>query len=232
MRIGGLQKLTLIDYPGKIAAIIFTQGCNWRCGYCHNPELVLSAKYEDLIPEDAVLEFLMKRKGQLEGVVISGGEPTIQADISSFLAKIKALDYSVKLDTNGSNPAVLKNILELNLVDYVAMDIKACPSHYSQAVGKKMDMKPITESIACILDSGLPYQFRTTLVKPVCPLGDLKELFSLIAEANHYVLQEFIPSQKIIDQSLLDQPHYTRPEIDALRLKFEKIPPDLALYYL
>ena len=203
MKIGGLLKFSLIDYPGKIAAVIFTQGCNFHCPYCHNSELVMPERFHDPIPEGKVLGFLEKRFGQVEGVVVTGGEPTVQKDLIEFLQKVKKIGYPIKLDTNGSNPDLLKQILDLKLVDYVAMDIKAPLEKYDQLTSLKNCAERISESIRIILGSQLAHEFRTTLSVPIVPEDDLPKMVSLIEGAKKYRLQRFIPRDNILDTELL-----------------------------
>lgn len=168
MNISSLQKTTFIDYPGKIACTIFTYGCNFRCGFCHNPELIELNKINEhranFIDQNSFLEFLKQRQGKLEGVCITGGEPTLQTDLKEFITKIKDLDYVVKLDTNGSNPILLKGLLDNNLLDYVAMDIKSSPENYSDLTGIKLNIKQIEESKNLLLDSNIQVEFRTTVI--------------------------------------------------------------------
>ncbi|MDE2008658.1 MAG: anaerobic ribonucleoside-triphosphate reductase activating protein [Candidatus Omnitrophica bacterium] len=222
MRIGGFQQFSLIDYPGKMAAIVFTQGCNFRCGYCYNSQLACPKLFEEPLDESMVLEFLESRKGRLEGVVVTGGEPTIQQGLADFLRQLKSMHYAVKLDTNGSNPDVLASVIERKLVDFIAMDLKTSPANYGKAVGIKIDFDRIKSSIDLIINSGLRHQFRTTLVRPLCSEEDLKEIQNLIGASRQYVLQLFMPSSKIIDQSLLAQPQYTLNEVQHLRLLFQR----------
>ncbi len=217
MRIGGLQKFSLIDYPGKMAAVIFTQGCNFRCPYCQNARLVEPTLYSELIPEGEVLAFLKKRQGKLEGIVVSGGEPTLQPDLISFLDQLKCLGYLVKLDTNGSHPEVLEKIIDLRLINYVAMDIKAPLEKYNTAAGVSVSVDSIKESIRVIIHSGIAHQFRTTLVKPLCSAADIQNMRSLVDGAQEYILQPFIPRDNILDQQLLTQPNYTSKEIQELQ---------------
>lgn len=225
MRIGGLQKFSLIDYPGKMAAIIFSQGCNFRCPFCHNPELVDPKLYRELIPEEKVLAFLRKRQGKLGGVVISGGEPTLQSDLISFLDKIRCLGYFIKLDTNGSHPEVLEKIIDLRLVNYVAMDIKAPLKKYNTAAGVSVSGDSIKESIRVIISSGIAHQFRTTLVKPLCSAADIQDMRLLVGGAQEYTLQSFVPHDHIFDKNLLTQENYTPKEIQEFQheLAFPKI---------
>ncbi|MDE2027368.1 MAG: anaerobic ribonucleoside-triphosphate reductase activating protein [Candidatus Omnitrophica bacterium] len=222
MRIGGFQQFSLIDYPGKMAAIVFTQGCNFRCGYCYNSKLACPKQFEDPLDEAAIFDFLEMRRGKLEGVVVTGGEPTIQPGLADFLGKLKAMNYAVKLDTNGSNPDVLAGVIDLKLVDFIAMDIKTSMAKYEKVIGVKPDLERIKQSINLILNSGVRCQFRTTLLKPHCTEEDLKEIQKMIGDSRQYVLQLFMPSSSIIDKSLLEQEHYTRNEVQRLRLLFQR----------
>ena len=217
MRIGGLQKFSIIDYPGKMAAVIFTQGCNFRCPYCQNAQLVEPALYGELIPEGEVLAFLGKRQGKLEGGVVSGGEPTLQPDLISFLDQLKCLGYLVKLDTNGSHPEVLEKIIDLRLINYVAMDIKAPLEKYSKVAGVCVNVSQIQQSINIIMDSEIAHEFRTTMVKSLCPLTDIGKIRSLIPEDEHYTLQPFIPRDTILDKGLLALENYTPQEIQEFQ---------------
>ena len=167
--ISGLQKMTLLDFPGKVACTVFLQGCNWRCPFCHNSEL-LPGQGDELMTEEAFLKFLKSRQGLLEGVCVSGGEPTLYKGLPEFLERIKQLCFAVKLDTNGSRPEILKDLVTRGLVDYVAVDAKNSPARYAQTVGKEsFDLTPVEESMRFLIDGDLPYELRTTLV---CPLHD------------------------------------------------------------
>ena len=204
MKIGGFLKFSLIDYPGKIAAVVFTQGCNFHCPYCHNPELVLPEHFREPIPEEKVLTFLKERASQIEGVVITGGEPTIQKDLIPFLKKVKELGYPVKLDTNGSHPDVLKDVLQLGLVDYIAMDIKAPLEKYGQLTDLKEYAQRVRESIRTILNSAVDHEFRTTLAAPVVLAEDLPKIVPLIHGAKKYRLQRFILRDNILNKELFE----------------------------
>lgn len=193
MRIGGLIKFSLIDYPGKISAVIFTQGCNFRCPWCHNPELVYPDRFGDAIPQENILDFLEKRQGQLEGVVISGGEPTLQRDLAEFIQEIRDIGFAVKLDTNGSNPDVLLKLLEMNSLDYIAMDVKAPLRKYDLLTGVKTDLDKIQESIRLIIQSQVDHQFRTTFCQSYLDEKDLEEIRSLVKGTKCYKVQEFVP---------------------------------------
>jgi len=222
MRIGGFQKLTLVDFPGLIAATVFTQGCNFRCGYCHNPQLVLPELFDKPLLPEMVLSYLNGRQGKLEGVVITGGEPTLQKGLVDFISRIKELGFAVKLDTNGSHPEVLFTLFDLNLIDYVALDIKSSPAKYAQVTGIDCDMAKIQESIELIINSGVRYQLRTTLVKEQCSEKDLVEIQHLMPQADHYVLQPFVLSQKMVDDRFDHQDQYTISEVELLKAKYDK----------
>jgi len=222
MQIGGFQKLSLIDYPGKVAAVIFTQGCNFRCPFCHNRDLVLPQYYKPTLSEEEVYDFLKERRDKLQGVVVTGGEPTLQPDFIPFLKKLKQFGYSVKIDTNGSQPEVLEKIIQAGLVDYIAMDIKAPLESYAQAAGVPVDINNIQKSIEFLLSSGINYHFRTTAVKPLLSLEDFKEMSALIKDAERYIIQEFIPHGTILDNSLLDRGHFTAFELNALKEQWER----------
>ena len=197
MKISGLQKLTLLDYPGKMACTIFTYGCNFRCPFCHNAMLV-TEENSDNISEDEFFAFLKKRQGILDGVCISGGEPTLQKDLAEFIGKIKAFGYAVKLDTNGSQPEVLRNLIAENLLDYVAMDIKNSPAKYSLTCGREVDMVPIKESVSIIKESGIDHEFRTTTVRELHTAEDILSLSEWIKGAKRYFLQSFKDSGDLI----------------------------------
>jgi pyruvate formate lyase activating enzyme len=187
MKIGGLQKLSLIDYPGVPAAIIFTQGCNMTCPYCHNPQLVYPHLFETSISDDEVLSFLKKRQKLLKGVVISGGEPTIQKDLAEFITLIKDLNFLVKLDTNGANPMVLKDLIASNLLDFIAMDIKSPAEKYNLFF--KGDLDTIKQSIKIIQSSGLKHLFRTTYDTDILNDLDLSVIKKVTADSIH-IIQE------------------------------------------
>ncbi|MEI7671637.1 MAG: anaerobic ribonucleoside-triphosphate reductase activating protein, partial [Deltaproteobacteria bacterium] len=173
MKIGGLQKFSLIDYPGRISAIVFTQGCNFRCPYCHNPELVDPEQYGPLILEEEVLSFLEKRRGKLEAVTVTGGEPTLQADLEEFLQQIKAMGYLAKVDTNGSNPEMLERLIRGQLVDYLALDVKGPLRKYGQIVNARVETAMIRRSIELITASEIQHEFRTTVVRSQLDKDDL-----------------------------------------------------------
>lgn len=252
MIITGLIKSTLIDYPGKVAAVVFTQGCNFRCGFCHNPDLIkrseitklksqipkgtvpfeetsegldpsrenLSPHTSHLIPEPEVLNFLATRVGKLDGVVITGGEPTLQADLVDFTKKIKALGYSVKLDTNGSNPKILSKLLTENLVNYVAMDIKNSPDKYQETCGYPFSQQ-IQDSIKLIMDSGIDYEFRTTVLPAFHDDISIEELVKQIRGAKRYTIQNF-RNQTVYDKNLEGAQSFTEEDLKRFKKIAEK----------
>ena len=192
MQIHGFNKTTLLDYPEHIAATVFTGGCNFRCPFCHNGELVLDPAGQPSISEEKVLSYLKKRRGILQGVCVTGGEPTLQKDLREFLQKIKELEYPIKLDTNGYMPGVLWELLQEHLIDYVAMDIKASRENYARAAGlKNMDLSRIEESIGILKSSGIPYEFRTTVVKGVHTVEEFEEIGRWIEGCPAYYLQNY-----------------------------------------
>jgi pyruvate formate lyase activating enzyme len=219
MRVGGLLKFSLIDYPGKMSAVIFTQGCNFRCPYCHNPELVLPECFREPVPEGEVWAFLEKRIGLLEGVVVTGGEPTVQKDLPAFLRKLRKMGYLIKLDSNGSNPDVLKDVLRRHLVDYIAMDLKATIDKYNQLTSLKSCGERVRQSIRLILESDVDYEFRTTLVTPFVSAEDLPSMVSLIPGAKQYRLQRFIPRDNILNKEWLKTNVESFTEDEVVRLQ-------------
>jgi pyruvate formate lyase activating enzyme len=177
LKISGLERSSLLDYPGKVSAVIFTHGCNLRCPYCHNPELVTGSFCKKTeITQKYLFKFLKKRKGKLDGVVITGGEPLVHDDLKDLIVKIKGMDYLVKLDTNGTYPRKLKQILKDGLVDYIAMDVKFPKSDYIKSSNRKSMSEKIVESIQIIMNSGIEYEFRTTYVKKFHDLESVKEI--------------------------------------------------------
>ena len=203
MVIHGLQKLTLVDYPGKVAAILFTGACNFRCPFCQNSALVLSPASEPVIPDDEIFSYLEKRKGMLSGVVITGGEPTLHSDLLEYMARIKDLGYSVKLDTNGYRPDVLRAAVEGGYADYVAMDVKNSLSRYPETAGvPHLFPSLIEESISDLLEDHVPYEFRTTVVHELHDDGDFEEIGAMCRGARSYFLQTFSDSGDIISPGL------------------------------
>lgn len=208
MIIKGLQKLTLLDYPGKCACTVFTFGCNLRCPFCHNASLVIKKQGDDgIITEEDFFKFLDGRKGLLDGVAITGGEPLLQPDLRDFIIKIKEKGFFVKLDTNGTSPEKLKALIDENLLDYVAMDIKNSFQKYPQTVGITcFDVTPVKESIKILLEDKVDYEFRTTVCKELFNLEDFDEIAKAINGAKRYFLQAFIDSGDILNGA------FTAPE--------------------
>lgn len=192
MKIAGFQHVSLIDYPDHVAAVIFTQGCNFRCPYCHNPELV-RVKQQTMILEKEVLSYLSERKGKVEGLVVTGGEPTLQGDLRVFLEKVKALGIKVKLDSNGSNPKLLEQLIEEGLIDYIAMDIKAPLSRYKELVKYHGRLRNLQQSHKLLLEGRIPYEFRTTVVKGDLTSEDFRQIGEEIQGADLYTYQFFRP---------------------------------------
>ncbi len=210
MIIHGLQKLTLVDYPGKCACILFSGACNFRCPFCQNGSLVLSPENEPVIPEDEIFSFLEKRKRMLEGVVVTGGEPTINSDLIPFLGRIKEIGYSVKLDTNGYMPKVLEDAVRSGFVDYVAMDIKTSLDEYSVLSGVKTDTERIEESIDFLLSGEVDYEFRTTVVEELHNASNFEKIGEKIKGARRYFLQSFVPSEDTISGG------FTTPSLERM----------------
>ena len=195
MKFGGLLKFTLIDFPGRPAAVVFTQGCNFRCRYCHNPELVYPHLFTEPVAEEEIEAFLQRRKGTLEGVVVSGGEPTLHDDLPQFLAHLKELGYATKLDTNGTRPEMLKKLLADKLLDFIAMDLKAPLEKYALITGVEFNPAVLRESMDLIRQSGLGYEFRTTYDKEVLGEADIAAI-SQSVNGCHYRVQECLPVTK------------------------------------
>ena len=219
MKIGGLQKISLIDYPGWISAIVFTQGCNFRCPYCHNPELVDPAQYGPILSEEEVISFLEKRRGKLAAVTVTGGEPTLQPDLDRFLQEIKGMGYLTKIDTNGSNPDVLERLIRGRLVDYLAMDVKGPLQKYERIANVKVQTAKIQRSIELITASGIEHEFRTTVVRSQLDNEDLIATSELLKKGL-YVLQSFVPA-KSLDHEFLTEISYSPEEFADIQKKLE-----------
>jgi len=230
MFIGGLQKSSLIDYPEKISAIIFTQGCNFRCPYCHNPELIEVKSKEQRVKSSKteLFDFLKSRIGKLDGVVITGGEPTLHKDLPEFIKKIKDLGFSVKLDTNGTNPKMLQKLIDEKLIDYVAMDIKAPLDKYAEVVCAKVDTSKIQESIDILKNSDIEYEFRTTVVKSQLSYYDFEQIGNLIRGGRKYYLQRFLPT-KTLNRFFINQSTYSDEEFEEIKVILNKYSVDAEL---
>ncbi len=193
MQIAGLQKSSLVDYPSKIAAVVFTLGCNFRCPYCHNPNILTAVSTNRLFDEAAVFDFLKTRKGKLDAVVVSGGEPTLQKGLPEFFKKLKELGFLTKLDTNGSSPKILEYLIKEELLDYVAMDIKAPIEKYKEIARINIDTNNILKSIEILKDSKTGYEFRTTTVKSQLSFEDFEKIGKMLCGTENYYLQKFKP---------------------------------------
>ena len=221
MKIGGLIKTSLIEYPGRISAVIFTQGCNFRCPYCHNPELVEPALFNTPIAESKIFDFLERRKKYLEAIVITGGEPCLQNDLIDFIRKVKDMSYLVKLETNGSFPDVISQIIEKGIVDFISMDVKGPPDKYDIIVGVKVDISKIKESIDLIISSGIDSEFQTTVVKSMFEKEDFEKIGNLIKGAKIYTLQKFVPS-KTLNPEFLQEKTYSDEELEEIKKIMER----------
>ncbi|MBR2397725.1 MAG: anaerobic ribonucleoside-triphosphate reductase activating protein [Clostridia bacterium] len=221
MNIQGLQKLTLLDYPGKMACTIFTAGCNLRCPFCHNSRLVINPEKQSEYSDEEIFAFLKKRVGVLDGVAITGGEPLLQKDIEDFISCVKDLGYSVKLDTNGTFPEKLRSLVEKGLVDYVAMDIKNSPELYAETVGiSGYDISKIKESIAFLLEGKVDYEFRTTIVREFHSVFGMNSLGEMIKGAKRHFLQGFIDSGELIGFGMSAVPKEEMERMKKIMLQY------------
>jgi len=216
MLLGGLQKLSLLDYPEHIAAIIFTQGCNFRCHFCYNPQLVVPQKDYPSITEDSLFGFLEKRRGKIDSAVITGGEPTLHPDLPEFIKKIKDFSYLIKLDTNGTNPAMLAKLLREKLIDYIAMDLKAPLKKYNLVTGVETPLNNIKKSVKIIMRSGIPYEFRTTVVPIFHNKTDIAKMGEIIKGAEKWYLQKFQSNVNLVDEKFKEEKSYTDKEMKKL----------------
>lgn len=212
MKIAGFQKLTLLDYPNHVACIIFTKGCNFRCPFCQNSNII-NDNFDELINEKDIFDYLEKRKKILDGVVITGGEPTINKDLKDFIIKIKTLGLKIKLDTNGYNPIMLKKLIDEKLVDYVAMDIKQTMEKYKLVSGVNINKDNILESIKILEESDIDHEFRTTVIKEYHTLEDIINICSLFSEDTKYYLQNFRNSPNVLNKNLHG---FTKEELDYM----------------
>ncbi|MBP3604363.1 MAG: anaerobic ribonucleoside-triphosphate reductase activating protein [Lachnospiraceae bacterium] len=229
MLIKGLNKTTLLDYPGRVAATIFTGGCNFRCPFCHNGDLVLKPSIQDAYSEEEVLSFLQKRKNVLKGVCITGGEPTLQADLPVFMEKVKKIGYDIKLDTNGYQPQVLAELIGDGLVDYVAMDIKNSKEKYPETAGlNDLQIEKIEESVELLAGAIIPYEFRTTVVKELHTMEDILSIGKWIAGCPNFFLQSYAENEKEIrrmQEDIITPFHaYEKDEMEEIIKRLEEIP--------
>lgn len=221
MHIGGIQKLSLIDYPGNLSCVIFTQGCNFRCPYCHNPELVIPREFTSLIDENEVIAFLKHRRQYINAVVLSGGEPTLQQGLITFIQSIKKLDFKIKLDTNGSHPEIIRELINQHLIDFISMDIKTLPRLYKNLTKLVNISDLIEESIELICTSGIAHQFRTTAIKSLISEEILAEIKSMITPESKFTLQRGHIDQYILDKTLPKTDEFSENEIINLKNTFD-----------
>ena len=220
MLILGLTKTTLLDYPQHVAATVFTGGCNFRCPYCHNGEFVLNPASEPKIDEEEVFNHLTKRRNILEGVCITGGEPTIHADLPIFIKKIKDMGYLIKLDTNGTNPKMLKELIEDKYIDYVAMDLKNSFEKYSETTGCSDKMlEKVKESVSILLSGAIDHEFRTTITKELHSEADIKEMSRILKGEKRYYLQGYIESENVIEKRFTA---YSRKELEEMTKRIKE----------
>ena len=225
MIIGGFQKLTLVDYPGHTACIVFTQGCNFKCPFCHNSDLI-SCNNSNKIDEQVLFDYLDKRKGLIDGVCISGGEPLLQKDIELFIKKIKEKGYKIKLDTNGSNPSLLKELLDEGYLDYVAMDIKNSFTKYDLTTGIKTNIEKIKESINILKSSTIDYEFRTTIAKELHTLDDLKNILEYIGSNVKFYIQNYRDCEQVLKKGLTE---FNKNELLLIKENLERKYPNVVI---
>jgi len=217
MKIGGFHKVSLVDFPGRISSLVFTQGCNFRCPYCHNPELVRRDLFVPPLPEDEIFSFMADRRKYFQSLTVTGGEPTVQPDLCSFLERAKAAGLDVKLDTNGSRPRRLREIFDRHLVDFVAMDLKGPPERYAGFAGVAVNTRTIIEAVRLIMQSGVVHEFRTTVVASLFADGDFRIMGELVRGAKRFVLQSFIAG-KTLDDGLSREKSCPRERLEKFRV--------------
>jgi pyruvate formate lyase activating enzyme len=224
MNFKGIQKTTLIDYPGKVACILFTGGCNFNCPFCYNKDLVKNPEKLPTITQSQALEFLEKRKKYLEGLVITGGEPTLHQQLPEFIAKTKKIGYKIKLDTNGTNPKMIEKLIHEKLVDYFAMDIKTSFENYEKACGTKTDIEKIKKSVKIIMKSGIDYEFRSTIMPHYYTQKDAQKIAQDLKGAKKYFLQAFneMNGQTLIEPKTANKKKYSKKEALELKKILEK----------
>ncbi|MDO4414275.1 MAG: anaerobic ribonucleoside-triphosphate reductase activating protein [Erysipelotrichaceae bacterium] len=229
LKIGGLQKMTLLDYPGRVACTIFLSGCNFKCPFCHNRDLVFIPERYEYFDVNEVMSYLEKRKGLLDGVCISGGEPLLQENLHSLIERIRDMGYQIKLDTNGAFPKRLADIVEKGLVDYVAMDVKNSPDKYARTLGmnpESFSLEPIKESMAFLKSSNVAHEFRTTVVKELHTAEDLIEIAKWIGPEETWFLQQYQTSDNVIQQGFSA---YTANEMNELKNQVISLVPNVTL---
>jgi pyruvate formate lyase activating enzyme len=226
MILGGLQKTSLIDYPHKVSAIVFTSGCNFDCHYCYNPEL---RNFSPKMSEEYFFDFLEKRKKQLDAIVVTGGEPTVHADLPEFISRIKQMGFLVKLDTQGTNPEMVKKLIKAKLIDYVAMDIKAPLEKYREVVGVFVNEKAVKETIKILMTSKMDYEFRTTIVSGELVFEDFEKIGKLIKGAKRYFLQAFVPNDNLNDKNYSIRKSPTKADLEKMKSIVSKYIKDVSI---
>ena len=221
MKISGLQKTSLIDYPGKIASTLFVSNCNFRCPYCYNSDLVFDKNTEDF-KKEKIFKILKQRIKFIDGVCITGGEPTLNEDLPEFISEIKKLNLLVKLDTNGTNPKMLEHLIKNKLIDYIAMDIKAPLDKYNKITNSNVDIKKIKESINIIINSGIDHEMRTTILPSLHTKRDIIEIAKTIKSAKRYFIQQFVSNVRLLDPKLEKSKTFTDNELESIKKECNK----------
>ncbi len=223
LKIKGFQKTSLIDYPDKISSIIFLPFCNLKCGYCHNPELLINPENIPSISEIEVLKHLKENKKLLDGIVITGGEPTLHKELPNFIRKVKEKGFMVKLDTNGTNPKMLQELIQERLIDFIAMDIKNIAPKYKKTVNTRINFSKIMESIRLVIQSGIEHEFRTTVLPELHTNEDLIQIAKEhLKGAKKYVIQQFLPAEKLLDIEFKNAKKFTSDELKRIKEECEK----------
>lgn len=214
--IKGLQKTSLMDYPGKVSCVVFFGSCNFRCPYCFNRDLVLSPEKVPTVPEQEFFAFLESKKKWLDGVVLGGGEPTLHKDLPDFIRKIKALGFLAALETNGTNPEMLKQLLDQKLLDYIEMDVKAPLGKYRDVTNSRVDVEKIQQSIELITSSGIDHEFRSTIMPRLHSKEDVLRMARMVQAGKVYYLQQFRPGKTLLDPAFAEERRFTGEELEAL----------------
>jgi len=220
MKFGGIQKLSLLDFPGQSACVLFTVGCNFRCGYCHNPELVfgeVGGDADGFIKESEILDFLNSRVGLLDGVSISGGEPTLHSGLIEFIRDVKSMGFKLKLDTNGSRPDVVERLFKEELLDYIAMDVKVSPSEYAKVVGRGLDIELLIKSRDLIMSSGVEYEFRTTVLPALHDTNEFNAILEFVEGAERFYIQNFRNEGGCLDAGFDKHEGFTKDSLQKMK---------------
>jgi pyruvate formate lyase activating enzyme len=224
MEIKGFQKITLVDYPGKVGCTIFLGGCDFRCGFCHNRDLVLNYNLMPSIPEKDIIDYLQEKREWIEGVVVSGGEPLLHKDLGGFLSKIKEMGYNIKIDTNGTNPDFLQRLINMGLLDFIAMDVKNSLDRYDETTGVRDEPEKIRRSINIIKESGVEHEFRTTVVRGLHTGGEMKRI-GLLIKGSRFAIQNFRPSKELLNAKFFDVKPFDAEELESFKKILEKYAP-------